>query len=92
MKKKRKYYPESFKREAVEQMRSAPSISALAEELRLHENLLYRWRREFEDAMTHAESSDPELEIARLRKELAKVTEERDFLQQAAIFFAKKTQ
>ena len=41
-------YPLEFRRMAVERMCSSDNISALAEELRIDRDLLYRWRGQFE--------------------------------------------
>jgi transposase len=54
--------------------------------------LLGRWDREFEEAGGKAFSgtgSPRDEEMARLKRELARVKKERDFLREAATFFAK---
>lgn len=56
-------YPLEFRRTAVARMLSCDNISALAEELGVHRDLLYRWRGQLEvtpAAETAASGSTPE--------------------------------
>lgn len=94
MSKRRKFSPE-FKQGAVEQARQ-PGISCaqVARELGVAANLLSRWKREadakgFEVFGGTGKPRDEEL--ARLKRELARVKKERDFLREAATFFAKES-
>ena len=92
MSKRREYSPE-FKREAVELSRTpGVTVKQIAEELGIAANMLTRWRREFSQDSSkafqgHGKSRDEEM--ARLKRELARVKKERDFLKEAATFFAK---
>ena len=94
MSKRRKYSPE-FKREAV-QLARQPGVSCakVARDLGIGANLLTRWRRE-EDASGGRAFGRPgsprDEELARLKRELRQVTKERDFLKDAATFFAKES-
>jgi transposase len=92
MSKRRKYSPE-FKRGAVEQVRQ-PGVSCaqVARELGIGPNLLTRWKREAEVEGVRAfggTGNARDEEVAQLRHELARVKKERDFLREAATFFAK---
>ncbi len=92
MTKRRKYSPE-FKREAVALTRQ-PGVSCrqIALEIGINPNLLSRWKREAETASSTAFSgsgSPRDEELTRLKRELARVKKERDFLREAATFFAK---
>ena len=92
MSKRRKYSAE-FKRGAVEQA-SPPGVSCaqVARELGIRDNLLTRWKREAQSQgkVAFAGSGTPrEEELAQLKRELARVKKERDFLREAATFFAK---
>jgi transposase len=89
----RRQFSAEYKREAVA-MLEAPgvTVSQIAGELGIGANVLGRWRRELRQAPTqalvgHGRSRDEEL--SQLRRELARVTKERDFLREAAAFFAK---
>ena len=92
MSKRREYSPE-FKREAVELSRTpGVTVAQIAEELGIGANMLSRWRREQAAAgekafQGHWKARDEEM--AKLKRELARVKKERDFLQEAAAFFAK---
>lgn len=92
MSKRRKFSAE-FKRGAVEQARQ-PGVSCaqVARELGIRDSLLTRWKREAETAGKAAfagTGSPRDEEVARLKRELARITKERDFLREAATFFAK---
>lgn len=93
MRKRRKFSPE-FKREAVE-LTSQPgqTLARVARDLGIGANLLGRWKRELtqhgrEAFGGHGAARDEEL--MRLRRELAQVKKERDFLKSAAAYFAKE--
>jgi transposase len=92
MSKRKKYSPE-FKREAIELVRrSGTSCRQVALEIGVGPNLLTRWVREAETGGSKAfagTGSPRDEEMARLKRELARVTKERDFLRDAAAYFAK---
>jgi len=94
MSKRRKYSPE-YKREAVQLARQADvSCAQVARELGIGANLLTRWTREADAQGQGAFSgtgSACDEEVARLKRELARVKKERDFLRDAATFFAKES-
>jgi transposase len=91
----RKQFTPEFKREAVQLVESGSrSASELARELGVRRNQLYKWQREFQARGTGAfpgsgARKERTTEIARLKRELARVTEERDILKKAAAYFAK---
>lgn len=64
----------------------------MARELGIRDSLLTRWKREAQnpDAAAFGGTGTPrDEELARLKRELARVKKERDFLREAATFFAK---
>lgn len=94
---KRKTFSEAFKREAVRLLEQGDkSPSDLAIDLGIRRNQLYKWQaqiRKHGDAAFQGpgrKPADPDDEVARLRKELAEVKEERDILKKAAAYFAKE--
>lgn len=94
MSKRRKYSPE-FKRGAVEQSRQ-PGISCaqVSRELGISASLLTRWKREaeLEGRQAFGGTGRPrDEEVAHLKRELARVKKERDFLREAATFFARES-
>jgi transposase len=92
---KRKRYTQEFKQEAVRLARSrGESVSAVARDLGLNPNMLSRWCRELEADGAKAfggQGNARDEELARLRRELAQVKQERDFLKDAAAYFAKES-
>jgi len=91
-------YSKEFKLEAVRLLELAEKpASQLAAELGIRRNQLYKWQAEL-SSKGHAvafqgsgrPANDMQAENARLKRELAKVTEERDILKKAAAYFAKE--
>lgn len=93
MSQRRNYSPD-FKREAVALSRqSGVTIRQVADELGIPAGNLSRWKREL-DGSSRAFSgtgSPRDEEVAQLKRELARVKKERDFLAKAATFFAKES-
>ena len=93
---KRRKFSREFKLEAVRLVKArGVSVAQAARDLDLHENVLRKWIREVsadpQQAFPGQGQMKPEqLEIARLRKEVAKLKAERDILKKAAAFFAKE--
>ena len=89
----RRKYSQEFKQEAVQLSRqSGVSVSQVARDLGIQANMLTRWRREFAGAGSKAfrgQGVARDQELAQLRRDLGRVTRERDFLKEAAAFFAK---
>jgi transposase len=89
----RRKFSAEFKREAVALTAAADvSVAQVARELGIGANLLGRWRREFHADGTQAFRGTGVVrdeEVARLKRELARVRRERDFLKDAAGYFAK---
>ena len=92
---KRRRYSEEFKREAV-QLTHQPGamVSHIARDIGVGAGLLGRWRRELEESKGKAfpGSGVPrDQEMLTLKRELARVKKERDFLRDAAAFFARES-
>lgn len=94
--KARRRYTEEFKTEAVRLVReSAHPVAQVARDLGIPENVLYRWRTQHRQAESHGTTRATQRaeaeELMRVKRELARVTQERDFLKRAAAFFAKES-
>ena len=92
---KRKHYSPEYKRELIELVRrSQSSCRKIALEVGISPNLVTRWVREADadggKAFPGGGMARDE-EMARLKRELTKVTKERDFLKDAAAYFAKQS-
>ena len=83
-------YTEEFKVAAVKQVtENGHSIADVAKRLGITTKSLYSWRDRYGDnAHTYLENQSTTDEVRRLKAELKRVTEERDILKEAAVFFA----
>ena len=93
--KRYKRYSSEFKREALKRASEDGSTDKqVCEELGISVRQLARWRDEFRllgnDALPGQGRSRDD-EVIRLKRELAKVKQERDFLKEAVVFFAKES-
>jgi transposase len=93
---RRKRYSAEFKRQALKRADEPGVTDALVcEELAVSTRQLRRWREAIKEHGEekafpgHGKSRDEEM--TRLKHKLRKVTEERDFLREAARFFAKES-
>lgn len=89
-------YSKEFKREAVRLLEQADKpVSEIALGLGIRRNQLYKWQAQIHGKGAAAFRgsgrlpADQEAEIVRLRRELERVTEERDILKKAAAYFAR---
>jgi len=86
-------YTLEFKREAVRLVEGGQSIAAVAQSLGVVSQTLFNWvKAQRQGKLTGADSkpvSAEQMEISRLRAELARVTMERDILGKATAYFAK---
>jgi transposase len=86
-------YTLEFKQEAVRLVEGGQSIAAAARTLRVVDQTLFNWVKAYRAGkLTGADSkvvSAEQMEISRLRAELARVTMERDILGKATAYFAK---
>jgi transposase len=93
----RRKFSREFKREAVSLVRDrGVSAAQAARDLDLHENVLRKWVKELgndphQAFPGHGQMKPEQLEIERLRKEVARLKAERDILKKAAAFFAKES-
>lgn len=94
---KRARFPKEFKLEAVRLLElGTKPATQLALELGIKRNQLYKWQEQFKKKGESAFRGpgalplDERSEIERLKRELKKVTEERDILKKAAAYFAKE--
>ena len=89
----RRKFSAEYKREAVVMLESpGVTVNQIAVELGIGATVLGRWRRELRQESAQAFRGNGRLRdenLALLRRELARVTKERDFLREAAAFFAR---
>jgi transposase len=91
----RRKHSREFKLEAVRLIKErGVSVAQASRDLDVHQTVLRNWVRDFGDNPEsafpgHGQMKPEQLEIARLRKEVAKLKAERDILKKAAAYFAK---
>lgn len=86
-------YSDDFKRDAVHQItvRGYPVLE-VSRRLGVSTHSLYKWMKLFGDSTSKPSGFDHEAENRRLKRELARVTEERDILKKATVYFARGSQ
>ena len=93
--KRYKRYSSEFKREALHRAsEEGMTDTAVCAELGISARQFRRWRDELELLGKEAfpgTGMSRDHELAALKRELAQVKQERDFLQQAAAYFAKRS-
>ena len=86
----RRKFDEDFKKNAVKLSYASPkTIKEIAEDLGIHENLLYNWRKKYTSEGDKTKYATLEEENSALRRELAETKMERDMLKKVAAYFAK---
>ncbi len=91
----RKRYTKQFKEEALRLVsHEGVSLTQVAQDLDLDASMLRRWRKEATKEGSkafrgHGYAHDEE--VAKLKRELGRVKRERDFLKDAAAYFAKES-
>ena len=92
---KQKVYPAEFKESAVKlAIESKRPVAQTAKELGLTRTTLYNWVDKYSRPKEPTMRTDEHLyeELKRLKKDLVRVTQERDLLKKAAAYFAKESQ
>ena len=98
MESQRKKYAREFKLEAVRLLTSQNmTIAQASRDLGINQNLLGRWKREFQSDNSQAfpgkgHLKPDEEELRRLRRENELLRQECDILKKATAFFAKESQ
>lgn len=92
----RRRFSREFKLEAVRQLAAGRQLAQVARELGVDAQVLRRWKDQVAvDPATafpgNGQQRGDEAELQRLRREVAQLRAERDFLKKAAAFFAKES-
>ena len=86
-------YTSEFKESTVKlALESDQPITQTARDLGVKPNTKHTWIKKYSKPITPVERTDEHIynEVKRLKKELAKVTQERDLLKKATAYFAKE--
>ena len=93
----RRQFSREFKLEAVRLVRErGVSVAQASRDIAVRENILRKWVKEFgadpkQAFPGHGQVKPEQLEIDRLRREVAKLKAERDILKKAAAYFARES-
>lgn len=93
----RRRFSREFKVEAVRQVvEGGRPLAQVARELAVSASVLRRWKQRFEDDPSEAGLGNGRLkaedeELRRLRREVVRLRQERDFLKKTAAFFARES-
>jgi transposase len=91
----RRIFSREYKLEAVKLVKErGVAVAQAARDLDVHENVLRKWVREYGSDPAQSfpgkgQMKPEQLEIERLRREVAKLKAERDILKKAAAYFAR---
>ncbi len=87
-------FTDEFKQDAVAQVvERGYAVSEVAERLGVSTKSLYTWKAQFaKSPQARSEVAEQAAEIRRLKRELARVTEERTILKKATAYFARESQ
>lgn len=93
----RRKFTREFKLEAV-RLAQQPDVSVaqIARDLDLHDHVLRRWVRQYEEDPANAfpgggQMKPADAEVAALKREIKRLKAERDILKKATAFFAKES-
>ena len=87
--KPRNQYSPEFKKQALGRAEK-DGVTATARDLNLNEGQLYAWRQKQRlEGLTGEDQKLQQGELARLKRDLARLEEENAFLKKAAAYFAK---
>jgi transposase len=98
MSEKRKSYDREFKLSAIKMItETGMSVSQISRDLGINETSLHKWKKDY---LTDRQNSFPgkgrmkpeEEELRRVKKELLRVTMERDILKKTIGYFAKESE
>lgn len=83
------HFTDEFKRDAVAQIvERGYSVAEVSKRLGVSQHSLYGWKKKYSGPKGAVEDNR-DAEIRRLKRDLARVTEERDILKKATAYFAK---
>ena len=87
-------FTDEFKQDAVAQVvERGYAVSEVAKRLGISTQALYTWKAQFSKSPSvRSEVAEQAAEIKRLKRELARVTEERIILKKATAYFARESQ
>ncbi len=87
---KRQKYSSQFKEQALERAKK-DGVSRAARDLGIHEGILYNWRKKHESTGIGFEDQKIQAaELAHLKREVSRLSQENLFLKKVAAYFSKE--
>lgn len=91
----RRVFTDEFKRDAVRLAQERGSTAEVARDLNVHESVLSRWKKRLEAAPARpfpGHGNPQDLELAQMKRELARLREENEILKKAVGIFTVRPQ
>ena len=91
----RRVFTEEFKHDAVRLAKERGNTSAVARDLGIHESLLSKWKHKLKAAPERpfpGHGNPQDLELAQIKRELARLKEENEILKKAVGIFTVRPQ
>ena len=91
----RRVFTEEFKRDAVRLAKERGNTSEVARDLAVHESVLSRWKKQLQIAPARpfpGQGNPQDLELAQVKRELARLKEENEILKKAVGIFTVRPQ
>jgi transposase len=83
-------FTEEFKIDAMKQITErGHAVADVSQRLGVSTHSLYAWMKRYSTPDNSGSKDDQSAEVRRLKQELARVTEERDILKKATVYFAR---
>lgn len=87
---KRKKYGSQFKEQALERAKK-DGVPKVAKDVGIADSMIYNWRKQYEQTGLSFENQKiQDAELARLKRENVRLSDEVAFLKKAAAYFAKE--
>lgn len=91
---KKRIYPPEFRQKVLELVRSGRSVNAVAGEFEIARQTIMNWLKQNDldtGRRTDGLTTEERVEMARLRREVKRLTVENEILSKAAAWFARET-
>jgi transposase len=87
----RKKYSPQFKEQALERAKK-DGVAKVAKDLGLAESVIYNWRKQLEKTgIPFEDQKIQDAELARLKREVSRLSDENAFLKKVAAYFTKES-
>jgi len=91
----RRVYTEEYKRDAVRLAKERGNVAQVARDLGIHESLLSKWKQKLQATPERpfpGQGNPQDQELARMKREIARLKEENEILKKAVGIFSVRPQ